>query len=130
MFTLGRVVSPTYNGSGHSLAVTVNNSSGFAILVPVCSTADLSSPAFSVQVRIHDLGGALTLDVMNMMFFSGDSYFTPAGWITPRIVGTDTWFQVTGGLWPSSASYVGLFFSVTNNDSWNGTVYLDNLTFQ
>ena len=126
-------MSPTYNSSGHSLAISVNNSGGFAIEVPVCSSTDLSNVSFSAQVRIHDLGGASTVDVINLMFYSGDNgFFTPAGWITTRTVGTDSWIPITGGLWPNGTTSVGLYFSMDSryDNSWSGTVYLDNIMFQ
>jgi hypothetical protein len=129
LFSMSRVVSPTYNNSGHSLAITVNNSGGFGIKVPVCSTTDLSNLNFSAQVRIHDLGGASTVDVMNLMFSAPENSFTPAGWLVTRTVGTDSWIPITGGAdWPNGTSSVGLYFSL-NTDSWSGTVYLDNVVF-
>jgi hypothetical protein len=132
MFSISRVVSPTYNSSGHSLAITVSNSGGFAIKVPVCSTTDLSSLTFSAQFRIHDLTGASTVGVMNLMFSAPENSFTPAGWITTRQVGVDTWTTVTGGAgWPNGTTSVGLYFSVDSSydSSWSGTVYLDNVMF-
>jgi hypothetical protein len=97
MFDISRVASPTYNNSGGSLAITVNKSGGFAITVPVCSATDLSSLTFSAQFRIHDLGGASTVNVMNLMFSAPENQFTPAGWITTRAVGVDSWIAITGG---------------------------------
>jgi hypothetical protein len=122
-------VSPTYANSGHSLAVNVQNSQDFAILVPLCSSANLSNLNFSAQMRIHDNGGAQTLDVYSLIFSTPGNGFTGAGYYAPHTVGTDSWFQITGGAgWPNGTESLQLSFA-TVSDSWNGTVYLDNIVF-
>jgi hypothetical protein len=127
-------VSPTYANSAGSLAITVNHSGGFAIMVPVCSSTNLSNLTFSAMVKVSDLSGASTVAVQNLMFSSPENSFTPAGWLTTRTVGTD-WFPITGGsAWPNGTTSVGLVFAVDESvyytDGWSGTVYLDNIMFQ
>ena len=127
--TLTRTTSPTYNSSGHSLAITVSNGLGFEVEVPVCNMADLSGLTFTAHILIQDLAGASSLNVPTLLFMTPDLTLYGAGWEGGRQVATNTWFPITN-TWPTGATssqYLELFFQM--QDSWSGTVYLDDIVF-
>jgi hypothetical protein len=132
VFDLSRVTLPTYNGSGHSLAIAVHDSV-FRVTVPLCTaggTVDLSMLSFSAQILIRDLAGAATVQVSNLMFFTPENAEGGMGWVSPgRSVGTNQWFTITGtASWPSSTQG-GLFLYFSTPSTWSGTVYLDDVVF-
>ena len=122
-----RVTSPTYNGSGHSLAISVQNGTGFGVTVPLCpagGSTNLSNLSFSAQALLEGLAGEATVQVLSLMFFAPKNFWSGAGWESPgRSVGTNQWFPVSGSAsvpWPTTSPEPRVLLRDGQHLVWHG----------